>query len=165
MEIGFTGSRHGMQKAACAKIQALFMIYWAIWPAGGDNTLHHGDCVGSDEQAFNIAKFLGFASIAYPASDVRNRWLASTASDIIRDAAPALERNKTIVSDSDILIAAVHGFNPGRMQERSGTWATIRYAKKEGLPIWLVDPWGQAQFIPAPAHRDLLGISSINWGA
>lgn len=163
MDIGFTGSRHGMQPMQIAKVQALFLIYWTYWPTLNDNTLHHGDCAGSDEQAFKLAKRIGFATAAYPASDVSEIWHANTDSDLRFDAAPALKRNLRIVSQSNVLVAAVHGFNPSKMQERSGTWATIRYAKKEGVPYWLVDPMGQAQFFPTPEIQQAVGISSLNW--
>jgi hypothetical protein len=152
-----------MQQAALQKVQILLTVYWNYWPTTDDNTLHHGDCTGSDEQVFDAAKALGFATVAYPASDVDDRWRAKTESDIIHHAEPALKRNHTIVGRSNVLIAAVHGFNPSKMQERSGTWATIRYAKKEGVPFWLVDPLGVAQFYPVPSHRETLGVIGFYW--
>jgi len=160
MEIGFTGSRHGMSASARAKVQALFMIHWTINSA---NTLRHGDCTGSDEEAFKIAKALGFLTYAYPASNVSERWLAKTKSDLVMVPLPALERNTIIVSESTILIATVQGFTSNQAQMRSGTWATVRYAKKEGIPFWLVNPLGQAQFYPMAEHRQSLGITSLNW--
>ncbi len=45
---------------------------------------------------------------------------------IIHDAEPPLVRNHKIVDGCDFLIAAPHG--PEIL--RSGTWATIRYARK-----------------------------------
>lgn len=160
MEVGFTGSRRGMAPLARGKVQALLMLYFVHTISC---TLHHGDCVGSDEEVEKLASDLGYYTMAYPASDVAERWLAKTASHLTRDPMPALQRNEFIVAESDVLIATVQGFTPNAEQLRSGTWATIRYAKKEDCPIWLVNPMGEAQFIPTEAHRKLLGITSVNW--
>jgi hypothetical protein len=56
--------------------------------------------------------------------------------------APPLERNKHIVHNCGWLIAA-----PKEDSEtlRSGTWATIRYARKLRRPITIVFPNGEVQ--------------------
>jgi predicted Rossmann fold nucleotide-binding protein DprA/Smf involved in DNA uptake len=48
-----------------------------------------------------------------------------------------LERNKDIVSESDFLIAA-----PDSKKERlrSGTWATVRHARKLGKRVMILEP-------------------------
>ena len=54
-----------------------------------------------------------------------------------------LERNHDIVDETDMLIAT-----PGEEQEvqRSGTWATIRYARKQKRTILTIYPSGRALF-------------------
>jgi hypothetical protein len=55
---------------------------------------------------------------------------------------PPLERNGDIVAECDFLIAAPA---EDRDQVRSGTWATIREARRQGRPVVLVLPNGTAQ--------------------
>ena len=50
---------------------------------------------------------------------------------------PYLERNHDIVDNSDVLIATP---KESVEQIRSGTWATIRYAKKLNKPIMIMEP-------------------------
>ncbi len=53
---------------------------------------------------------------------------------------PYLARNRDIVNAADVLIAG-----PGGMEEimRSGTWATVRYARKKQKPVIIVYPNGE----------------------
>jgi len=64
---------------------------------------------------------------------------AGAASDIRRNPKPYLERNHNIVDESELLIAC-----PKSKEEelRSGTWATVRYARKKGVRIILIYPDG-----------------------
>lgn len=59
--------------------------------------------------------------------------------DVVHEPRPPLERNRDVVDASDVLLAC-----PGGMAEeqRSGTWATIRYARKAGKPVVIVWPDG-----------------------
>ena len=45
-----------------------------------------------------------------------------------------LERNRFLVEHSDILLAVYNG------ERRGGTAATIRYARKAGREVWIMDP-------------------------
>ena len=51
-----------------------------------------------------------------------------------------LARNKDIVRDSELLVAT-----PGEETEhlRSGTWSTVRFARKLGRVVWVILPDGQ----------------------
>jgi hypothetical protein len=50
-----------------------------------------------------------------------------------------LERNKDIVRESASLIAAPL---QAEEQQRSGTWSTVRFARKIGKPVFLILPDG-----------------------
>ncbi len=62
--------------------------------------------------------------------------------DETRKPKPYLKRNHDIVDESDILI----GF-PSSEEERlrSGTWATVRYARKTGKRIYIIFPDGKVK--------------------
>ena len=57
----------------------------------------------------------------------------------IRTPRPYLSRNKDIVRETDMLIAT-----PAEAEEqrRSGTWSTIRFARKLGKPVFVIWPDG-----------------------
>lgn len=136
MRIGFTGSRLGMTGS---QVDTLFAIlhYFGKPPACFD-TFHHGDCIGSDVQAFNLARNIGYKTIAHP-GNVDPRLRAYTASTEVWETVPPLERNKVIVDLSDVMLAAPHSI----VEElRSGTWATVRYARKRYKDVNIIEPSG-----------------------
>lgn len=91
-----------------------------------NNNFHHGDCVGADAQAAEIAREVGYLIHGHPPDKDSQR--AFFPSDILYEPKPYLERNKDIVLSSEMLIAT-----PKEREEQkrgSGTWATIRFALK-----------------------------------
>ena len=127
--IGFTGTRFGMTQAQQDVLRSLLLT--------GSGKLHHGDCVGADEQAHDIARALGRTVVIHPASLPDQRAFKS-AQDIREPKAP-LVRNKVIVRETTLLIAA-----PAQAMEkhRSGTWSTVRFARKMGRAICILRPDG-----------------------
>lgn len=132
---GMTGTSRGMTEAQRRKAKLLFIRYEL-------DTLRHGDCVGADEQCHNIAVRLGISIIVHPPKDPKLRAFCKTGDIKILKAKPYLDRNKDIVIGSKIVFAF-----PREMSEvlRSGTWATIRYAKKIGKKLIIVYPDGSVE--------------------
>lgn len=131
MLVGFTGTQRGMTEAQWA----------ALWPllrerAPGD--FHHGDCINADAQAAYLARQAGFRVIGHPPINESKR--AFFPSDENWPAAEYLDRNKTIVRSTEQMIAT-----PGEVEEqlRSGTWSTIRYARRIGRPLHVILPDGR----------------------
>jgi predicted Rossmann fold nucleotide-binding protein DprA/Smf involved in DNA uptake len=56
-----------------------------------------------------------------------------------REAKPYLKRNKDIVRGTELLLATLAEASE---QHRSGTWSTVRFARKQGRAIWLIQPDG-----------------------
>lgn len=107
----------------------------------GARVLTHGDCLGADAEAHAIAVELGVRVRIRPANVAGMRAYCSGGEVVAGPEAP-LVRNRRIVDDGEVLIAA-----PGMMQEqrRSGVWATIRYAMKQDRRIVIVWPDGQVE--------------------
>jgi hypothetical protein len=126
MNYGFTGSREGMT------IQQKKGL-WLLLREG--DRLAHGDCIGADDHANHLAQNARCATVALPGPVPALR--AYSPSTVVHEPRPFMERNRLIVDESDVLIAA-----PRTLQEetRSGTWATIRYARKRGVPVIILDP-------------------------
>ena len=95
---------------------------------------HHGDCIGADIEANGIARSLNYGVEIHPPIDSRYRaWCSSMC---VHSRKPYLERNHDIVDVSHLLIACPAG--PEIL--RSGTWATVRYARKTGVPVIILEP-------------------------
>lgn len=101
----------------------------------------HGAALGADSDVHRKAILYNIPCDIYPASGVPSNIdnLNIRAIDIIHEAAPPLERNKTMVKAGTHVVAF-----PKLMVEelRSGTWAAIRYAKTARKPLTIVWPDG-----------------------
>jgi hypothetical protein len=138
MHIGFTGTREGMtenQKQELYK-QLLTYLGHAIW-------FHHGCCVGADAEAHEIAFSLNVMKFPYThvsfvghPCDI-SRMTAKMVCESMHKPYRPLTRNRKIVEECDVLIAAPRTINE---ELRSGTWATIRYARKAGKPVIVLEP-------------------------
>ena len=61
----------------------------------------------------------------------------------MREEKPYLDRNKDIVDETNILMACP---NKAEEVQRSGTWSTVRYARKVGKAVLIVYPSGKMFF-------------------
>jgi len=113
MKVGFTGTRQGMSANQKKQLRKVLSAVTNI------DEFHHGAAIGADTEAVDIAEDYVDGGPTRIIS-----WPAAKGKELARD--------RTIVAESDILIAA-----PLTDKEvlRSGTWATIRYAFKKGIPI------------------------------
>lgn len=100
------------------------------------DVFHHGDCIGADAEAHKIARAVGCFSIVIHPSDLVDQRAYCNGNIVWKPRAPLI-RNRSIVSSTDLLIAA-----PATKDEvlRSGTWATIRYARKGKKPVVILEP-------------------------
>lgn len=132
IHISFSGTQKGMtnrQKDAMSKLVNNFNLF----------VLHHGDCIGADAEAHEIAlsseTFGGV--ILHPPINAAKRAYCKDGIIASRRLKPYIERNHDNVDEGMFLVAT-----PSSLVEelRSGTWATIRYARKAGKPIVILDP-------------------------
>ena len=134
IQLGFTGTRHGMTDAQGQALETLLASFTNV------QGFHHGDCRGADAQAHALARTHGWAITLHPPimSGCRAFCPGSTTT---RAALHFLDRNHAIVRAADILIAT-----PATVKEEergSGTWATVRFARKQHKPIYIIYPDGQ----------------------
>ena len=135
MRVGFTGTREGMTGPQ-------FVAFVFALPAGMKEFVH-GCCVGADEEAAVHVNddFLPRPTIFGKPCDLRGMvsGKAVAVCDEVADPEPPLNRNVSIVRTCDLLIAAPKDLEE---EQRSGTWMTVRYARKHGKPIVIVWPDG-----------------------
>jgi hypothetical protein len=129
--MGFTGTQVGMTAGQKEELQHVLMDGVEI----GFTHFHHGDCVGADEQAHDCAKALGYLIVIHPPLNPSKR--AYCVGYETREPKDYLDRNHDIVEETAVLIAA-----PKQRFEvqRSGTWATVRYAWQASKRVALVMP-------------------------
>ncbi len=129
--IGFTGTREGMTDRQKQAFELIARPHSGVW-----HTFNHGDCVGADEDAAEIAHVYAMHVVSYPPINPKSR-STKTKNNITMPEKEYLERDRDIVDNSDILIAAPKSLTP---EHRSGTWYTINYAKSQGKPIIILHP-------------------------
>ena len=131
MIISFTGTQQGMtdkQKYTFEKI--LYNIRLIEF--------HHGDCIGADSDAHDIACIHNAKIIVHPPNNNSKRAFCTNA-DKTKEPKPYLTRNNDMAIICDLLIATPKEY---KEQLRSGTWATIRYARKYNNKIAIIQPNG-----------------------
>lgn len=130
MILGFTGTREGMSD----RQKALFIDRLSSLCPG---EFHHGDDDGADREAHELVRLCvpRCIIVLHPPNNPFRR--AFCKADREMQPKPYLARNKAIVFCCDELIAAP--LTPTE-ELRSGTWATIRYARKAGKQVHLLIP-------------------------
>jgi hypothetical protein len=130
VRVGFTGTRWGMtelQKQTVARVLATF----------AHKEFHHGDCIGADAQAHDLARTAGYWIVGHPPTKSDKR--AGCLCDELRPEKDYLTRNIDIVRESQVMVATPWGFEE---EQRSGTWMTVRSARKMGRSLIIVWPNG-----------------------
>jgi len=132
IKYGFTGTRSGMTDEQKNKLIILLTD-----KINNNNCLefHHGDCIGADKDFHDIISNLdnfkqNIKIIIHP--PINNKLRAYCNSSNIRIPTTYLQRNKNIINETDILIGCPYS---NKEQVRSGTWSTIRYAKKQNKKV------------------------------
>jgi len=120
MKVGFTGTREGMSQHQ--KEQFALKIYDL-----NPTEFHHGDCEGADAEAHDIIRaiFPNIKIVVHPPKFSSHR--AFRVGDEMREPDAYISRDKRIVEETEYLIGAPL---VDKEQIRSGTWTTIRFAKK-----------------------------------
>lgn len=130
MIVGFTGTSSLLTKEQHTRLHNLFCLLKVF-------ELHHGDCIGADVAVHEMALSLNIPIIVHPPSNPKKRAFVKLGTLLPEE--EYLKRNHNIVDACDMLIAAPHS---NKEVLRSGTWATIRYARKKQMPIEIVWPDG-----------------------
>mgnify|MGYP006263507589 CR=1 FL=1 len=159
MIIGFTGTQQGMTQFQKTELINIFNLK-------GCTELLHGDCVGSDAQANELALQYGTEIFTiYPPDSYKKRAFcfdSKRLTQYLRTPTPYIEqgdnvkvrwypvepyltRNKKIVDACSLLIATPKEF---KHTVRSGTWSTIRYAWKTKKDLVIIPPVDRGDTTP-----------------
>lgn len=108
----------------------------------GFTHLNHGDCVGADALAHDIALEIGLSVMVYPPIQKKYRAYCTGPRVIIHPEASYRYRNTSLVNSGHVLLALP---NKNSESMRSGTWMTVRMARKTGLKIVVCYPDGRVE--------------------
>lgn len=146
MILGFTGTRQRMTPAQRAALPSVI----AVLP----QRVLHGGAIGADTEFHDFIMTqplpCGVAIEIYPADEERQRFWVAQSHDVfysgrdflVHPVYDPLKRDGIIAYRCNALLAAPISMNEER---RSGTWSTIRRARKFGRPITLLLPDGTIQ--------------------
>jgi len=143
--IAFTGTRHGMTIDQWATADEIIRERFL---APGPHEFHDGDCVGADTQihtaidVFRLLKELEVVMHGHPCN--LTQWRAWNTYDIEHEVKPPLVRNRDMVDVADLVVAGPREYE--EVLKGSGTWATIRYAKRNKKELIIVWPDGKWDF-------------------
>lgn len=155
MKVGFTGTQTGITPPQFDLLVEVLQELHEVTEA------HHGDCIGADREFAVVidalrhdGKLLSVELHSHPPEDSKKR--AFTAYQTSYPEKPFLERNKDIVNATDILIACPKGQHE---EQRSGTWATVRYARRQKGIIVILWPDGKYTY---EEHRIVTYSDDVN---
>jgi hypothetical protein len=146
MHIGFTGTQDGLQVSQYQALRELVRGFVSIM-APPSVVAHHGDCVGADATFDEICRRLGVRRHAHPGCDRSgvSPKRAYCQAETVEEPMWYIDRNHVIVGLVLTLVACPGGYTE---EERSGTWATIRHARRLRRTVTLVYPDGRIDVEP-----------------
>lgn len=140
--VGFSGTRQGLTPAQVTALGDILANH--IHPT----RVRHGRAKGADAELARIVRSM-FPScwiIAHPCNLYWSQDVTAPADEVLTAEEP-LVRNQHIVDGVDVMVICPQGMQE---EQRSGTWATYRYARKVGKPLWVVYPDGSVREESAP---------------
>lgn len=141
-KLGFTGTQHGMTEIQQQVVFDEMMLFGRV-PEEAVTEAHHGCCVGADAQFDAMLAYMPTSCIVHGHPPINTSKMAKIlVCDVMHAPLEYLARNKAIVDAVDTLFAAPKG----EEEIRSGTWSTVRYARKLGINIMIIMPNGGHRF-------------------
>jgi hypothetical protein len=134
MRLGFTGTQKGLSIGQVNQLQDSLRRLQPV-------EVHHGDCLGADTEFHLICVSLKVPLIVIHPCDIpakrANCHLRehSISKVVVLPVKAPLERNQDIVRCAQKLLACPYD---RQEQLRSGTWATVRYARRLNKPVELI---------------------------
>lgn len=156
MILGFTGTRKGLTPAQRAQLPSVLVVQPLLKSSDGMfgidpiRTLH-GGAAGADQEFHDwLMEATPWMSVPplieiYPTEDRAQLWYSRDSRQVnwcVHPGSDPLTRNRIIATRCDALLAC-----PAEATEqlRSGTWSTVRYARKASKPVTLLLPDGKVR--------------------
>lgn len=147
MDVGFTSTRDGLSKPQLIRLAAVLHHSYLL-PA----QFHHGDCIGGDDEGAEMAYRMGYEVHGHPPIN-ESRRAFNFYTHVWHQAKDYHPRNHDIVDSTPVTVGAPKDYSP---EANSGTWATIRYAMKQGKLVYV--------FLPDGAMMTSSNGKELSWG-
>lgn len=140
MKLGITGTQDGMTESQFLAVKEFFLSLHEL------TEIHGGDCIGFDAECILLVDEVrpDIKTIGHPPDNPKKR--AFLTYDELREEKDYHSRNHDIVDETELLLACPKGPEydaDGKwIGLRSGTWSTVRYARKGGKSIVIIMPDG-----------------------
>ena len=136
MTLGFTGTQKGLTQKQKVDLLGLLQFFNRTTMFGQKHKLHHGDCVGADEEVHYCALKLNYEIFIHPLVGQSNSASCEGAVKIFLPSEHMIQCQH-IVDSCSTLIAC-----PSEETENvdSKTWDITRYAQKVHKPIIKINP-------------------------
>jgi len=117
----------------------------------------HGDCIGADADFNTVCISLNLKTWIRPCTlkDLR----AYCDGEVIADPVKPMKRNQAIVTQSTVMVACPPN---DKELKRSGTWATIRMARRAKKPLYILFPGGKIQIENLEVKNGIKRVSKIS---
>jgi len=130
VRVAFTGTQFGMTLYQQLSLAQLMRSLERPWQC------NHGGAAGADTEAHEIAYNAGCRDL-HVWLPLGKTWPPMPSTTIHHTGLSALGRNHLTIYGADLLIATPR---QAREIRRSGTWATVRYARKAGIETRVLVP-------------------------
>jgi len=154
LKLGFTGTHHGMDDF---QKQSIALLFSQLLREYDEIEFHHGDCIGADAQAATILNDLRHSQtrccvriICHPGFPPNHpketKFRAFTDfNDEVCEVKVFIGRDHDIVDETEEMVAT-----PVTEDEevRSGTWTSVRYARKQERKVTVLNPKKTLKFDP-----------------
>jgi hypothetical protein len=130
MKLAVTGTRDGMTHAQCNTVTQLLDLIKG-------QQLHHGDCVGVNQEVAVLAQTHGYELVCHP--PVKEELRAWVPSNQMREPLSYFARNRNLVQECDLLLVVPY---QNEHQTQGGTWYIHDYAIKQGRDLIVIWPDG-----------------------
>lgn len=138
LHVGVTGTRYGCTLAQLSWLNTQLSSLDFTSSNSTPIVLHHGDCIGVDEETYGLAHERGWLTHAHPPDNPK--WRAHTRPNNWTDEPLPYHTRDYVMVDSVRVLLAVPRASIKSLP-RSGTWLTVRYAlTRPGIDIRIA-PW------------------------
>lgn len=137
----FTGTRKGLSND-----QLLSLDFIVVRLRQQGYTVHHnGLAIGADTVALYVARKERFYTVGHPVRHKdQNRSLRGMCNELRPVWGKPIDRNHNMVNESQLVVACP--FEKEEQIRGSGTWATMRYAKRKGRSLCVIWPDGSVEW-------------------
>ena len=136
--IGATSTREGLAKSQFSSIHS-----WLFESSSSIGKLHHGVCIGGDEEINDMARMLDIWTTGHPPTNTM--YMSRCIVDEMLEPKDFLNRDRDIVNVSRALLVAPKQNERPKTTRGSGTWYTHDYAVGHEVPTIIFWPDGRIE--------------------